>query len=171
MNNFSHGPVDVTSGIFYRPKNSKKTLLKSIFKNMLRQLGVAYTDTCCGDTFQPVCNSNVVIPNNALSYVGSGTILANNQFILQQNCEEISIFLVNTVRVLPQTSHILNIVPIPGYSIVDVSTSAIGSSNPTNIADFSVSAIANPVNILFYNFNTDVNTDVTLNTFLTYKKI
>ena len=51
MNNFSHGPVDVTSGIFYRPKDSKKTLLKTIFKNILRQLNVSYKDSCCGDSY------------------------------------------------------------------------------------------------------------------------
>lgn len=93
MNNFSHGPVDVTSGIFYRPKDSKKTLLKSILKNILRQLNVSYKDSCCGDNFCGTtdCESAivpVVAPTHTLSLNG-GSAPANviSQYLTKQTTD------------------------------------------------------------------------------------
>lgn len=68
-NNFAHGLVDVTSGIFFRPKKGQKNLLKAVLKNMFRQLNVSYYDECCGEQFcgNTTCNIPPDLPKYTIS--------------------------------------------------------------------------------------------------------
>lgn len=170
MNNFSHGPVDVTSGIFYRPKDSKKTLLKSIFKNMLRQLGVAYTDSCCGDEYDPNPIVTVTAPIHTIS--GSGGVVTNNTVtttLLHQSKTTLNYYtFISHNDVASLGRRVILFGSIPGYVITNVSHSWYAGPNNS----YNVWSEADATRVLSSNNETAVPTlPLHVKIFLTYTKL
>ncbi len=171
MNNFSHGPVDVTSGIFYRPKDSKRTLLKSIFKNILRQLGVAYIDSCCGDEYDPNPIVTVTDPIHVVtgSQVGSAAASTVTNTLIHQSKSELNYYTsVSYNGVIYSGTRTLTYGIIPGYKLTHVSQSTWSATD----TGFNVNSLAEDLFINSHNNEVSVpSTDIQVKLFLTYTKL